>query len=767
MLQSAARRRTTVSDFGVGMKPSIMTRLRGLRRRTVLAGIGVAILTAVIGGYFVVSATSTAPATVDAQTGSAAESATATGPAASAARRRPTVVVRTGAIAATADLEGRVAGASETVVTFQSVGQVKAAPVTLGQVVQSGQLLVELDATQIQQALDEASSRLESSKLRLQQAEAQARVREREERSRIQAQLDQAEATLRQAQAEQARIAAGAPAVDRQQAESAVTMAQAELRRAESELARMRAGAPAAELRAAEQQVASARLAQQRAEAAQARLIAGPDPVSVRAAQQQVAQAKVALRRAEEDQARIAAGPDQAELRTAEREVLSAQSAVVRAQAELDRVSRPDPVALAAADRDVQRAEVSLRAAKATKPTKETKVAQQAAVISAELSLQDARARRDQLRAGPPPAEVEVARHNLAAARAALDDARLRLETIRQGPPQLVVDGANVAVGVARSDLEEAEARLQTLTAGPPPDEVASADDAVATARSAAESAQARYATLAAGPPPDQVAQASAAVTAARSALAVAVQRVEELRSHPTEDELRDAQARVEAATAAVSRAQAEAAAPPSAADDVSAYDRRLLTMTVEREQAQVDGLRQQLAATRIEAPFDGVVAQLKATVGGPADPASPAVVLAANGGSIVGAEISDTDGPRVATGQTASVAVGEGPPLSAEVESVAAGSTPNTRFVRLRVAWNGAVPTVGTPARATVITEQRNEALLVPKRAVRSSGQRRFVEVVDGNATKTVNVTEGISANGEVEILNGLTEGQFVVVGS
>jgi HlyD family secretion protein len=455
------------------------------------------------------------------------------------------------------------------------------------------------------------------------------------------------------------------------------------------------------------------------------------------------------------------------ELRTAEREVLSAQSAVVRAQAELDRVSRPDPVALAAADRDVQRAEVSLRAAKATKPTKETKVAQQAAVISAELSIRDAKARRDQLRAGPPPAEVEVARHNVVAARAAFDDARLRLETIRQGPSQLIVDGANVAVGVARSDLEEAEARLQTLTAGPSPDEIASADDAVATARTGTESAQARYAALAAGPPPDQVAQASAAVTAARSGLAVATQRMEELRSHPTEDELRDTQARVEAATAAVSRAQAEAAAPPSTADDVTAYDRRLLTRTVEQEQTQVDALQQQLAATRLEAPFDGVVAQLKATVGGPADPSSPAVVLAAHGESIVGAEISDTDGPRVATGQTASVAVGEGSPLSAEVESVAAGSNPNTRFVRFRVNWNEAAPAVGTTARATVITDQRTDVLLIPQRAVRSSGQRRFVEVVDGNAIKTANVTEGISANGEVEILNGLAEGQLVVVGS
>jgi len=768
MLQSAARRGTLLDDFGTGRRPSILARLRGARRRKVLAGLGALIVMVAIAPSVMVLTGSviTAPADatvarVDADTSSAQAASSA------AARRRQTVNVRTGSIATTVDLSGRVASTNEAPLTMQQPGQIKTVPVTVGQAVAAGQLLVELDTSQLQLALDDANSRLEGATARLQQAQAQARIRARDEQTRLQALSDQAESNLRQAQADQARIVAGVPAADLQQAESAVTTAQAEIGRAESELARLRTGASAAERRVAEQQVSSAQLAQQRAEAALERLKAGPDPAAVRSAEQQVTQAQVTLRRAEADQARLATGPDPTELRTAEREFAAAQTALLRAQGEFDRLAAPDPLALAAADREVKRAEVSLRAAKDTKATKDTKSAQQAAVTTAQLSLQDAVDRRNRLQAGPTPWEVDLGRRNLQAARSALDDARAHLETVRQGPSQLDIDAANAAVGVARAGVEDAQTRLQALKAGPPDEDLASATDAVATARTATGSARERNATLTAGPPPDQVAYATAEVSAARSGLQVATTRLSELRSHPTEDELHDAQSRVESATAALARAQAAADAAPSEADDPSAYDRRLLERGVQQEQAQVDALKQQMQASRLEAPTAGVVAQLKASPGEAVDVSSPIAVLAAPGTSIVGAEISSTDGTPLALGQTATVDVGGGSAIPAEVVGFADGLTPNTRLVRFSVNWSTQTPPIGTTARATVITDQHTDALLVPQRAVRSAGQRHYVEVVDGNTTKTITVTEGISANGDVEILSGLTDGQAVVVGS
>jgi multidrug efflux pump subunit AcrA (membrane-fusion protein) len=186
----------------------------------------------------------------------------------------------------------------------------------------------------------------------------------------------------------------------------------------------------------------------------------------------------------------------------------------------------------------------------------------------------------------------------------------------------------------------------------------------------------------------------------------------------------------------------------------------------VEQEQAQVDEIQRQLDGTRLEAPFAGVVAQVKAAVGDLADPTVPAVILAAPGEAVIRSELAATDNQRLAPGQAATVAMNDGTQIAGQVASVDDGPGANVRFVRLRVNWDATAPPIGTPAHASVVTERRDQALLVPQRAVRSSGARRYVEVADGSTVKSINVTTGIAADGMVEILDGLADGQLVVVG-
>lgn len=757
MLQSGTSHRTIGVGVEIAGMRKVMAGLHAARRHPLPLGLAaLAVVLGVSGGVtaWVMLAPAEQAAT-DART-SAAGPATA---------RRQTSPVQVGSIAATVNLDARVASTEELPLSFQSSGVVKTLQVVPGQVVRAGEVLAELDSTQVSQELTLARSRLEVATLKLQQAQAQARLHEREERARIQTQLERAETALRLAVSEQARIKAGPSALDWRQAESAVTAAQAEVRRAESELARLGAGPPPAEVQAAQQQISSARLAAQRAQNQMDRLNSGPDPAAVRAAEQQVAQARVNVQRSEADLASVMSGPDQVALRTAEREFANAQSNLTRAQADLERMSRPDPVAMAAAERDVQRAEATLRGARNMKTTKDTKAAQQTAVTNAQLTLQDAIARRDQLRAGPQPWEIEVARRNFQVARSALEDARVKLETARQGPDAITINAATATAEGARISLADAEARLQALMDGPPQDMVDSATDAIATARATANSAQSRYAALVAGPPRDQVAQANDALTAARVALEVAVARVEELRAHPSEDELRDAQAQVEKATVAAEKARAEAANPPSESDNPAAYDARLLAKPVAQEQTEVDILQKQLDGMRLVAPSDGVIAQVKTTVGTTGDPSAPAVILARAGDTIIAADLSERDSSALQAGQGATIEIADQAPIGAEVLTVTDGAAPASRLLRLRPAWDVVVPAIGTPARVSVVTQQHDQALLIPQRAVKSSGPRRYVDIVDGIGTRTATVTEGIAANGMVEILSGLTAGQSVVV--
>ncbi|MCC6178391.1 MAG: HlyD family efflux transporter periplasmic adaptor subunit [Chloroflexi bacterium] len=748
------------------------------------AGLAIAIAGVAIAGAATLASTGPAAgeagsATLSATSGQAANSIATDGSTAASAVRaasnsvRQPVPVRVGSITDTIGLDGRIAGADESPLAFRATGLVTSVQATVGQAVDVGQTLAELDPTTIQQNLTAARTRLDENTVRLQQAQAQARLRERDLRARLQAQVDQTDATLRQALADRERVQAGPPASDRQQAESAVAAAQADVRRAEAELARLRSGPAQADIRFAQQQVASAQLAAQRAEAAQQQLLAGPDPNAVRAAEQQVAQAQVTVQRAEAEQQRLAAGPDQAAVRAAERDFTNAQAAVTRAQAEVQRLTTPDNAALASADLEVKRAEVTLRAAKAqssssrdSKDNKAARASQQAAVTSAQISLQDAIARRDRLRAGPPAWEANVARQNLAVAQSALQDARANVEKARQAPPQTDVDAAKVAANAARIDLEEAQTKLAALKAGPSDDQRASAQDAVDSTHAALETAQARYATLTAGPASDQVALATSGVTSARLAMGVASTRLDELRSHPTEQELSDAQAAVDAATAAAEQARSDAANPPTGDDDPATYDLRLLEKAVAQAQTQVDVLEQQLTDTHLTAPFRGVVAQIRVTPGSTVDPSFPAVVLAQPDQPIVLATLSDSDGSRVTAGQTATVSIGDGPPLSAQVADIANGPAPGTQFARLNVVWDALTPVIGSPTQVSIITQQHDRALIVPQKAIRSAGPRRYVEVVDGAATRMSTVTEGIAANGDVEILSGVSEGQQVIVG-
>jgi multidrug efflux pump subunit AcrA (membrane-fusion protein) len=54
---------------------------------------------------------------------------------------------------------------------------------------------------------------------------------------------------------------------------------------------------------------------------------------------------------------------------------------------------------------------------------------------------------------------------------------------------------------------------------------------------------------------------------------------------------------------------------------------------------------------------------------------------------------------------------------------------------------------------------------LVVPKKAIRSSGSRKTVQVLDGDTARTVDVTVGTSSADETEVVTGLAEGQVVIL--
>ncbi|MCC3373312.1 efflux RND transporter periplasmic adaptor subunit [Cohnella sp. REN36] len=72
----------------------------------------------------------------------------------------------------------------------------------------------------------------------------------------------------------------------------------------------------------------------------------------------------------------------------------------------------------------------------------------------------------------------------------------------------------------------------------------------------------------------------------------------------------------------------------------------------------------------------------------------------------------------------------------------------------------------IGTMADIKIITEQKDNVLKIPRSGLRSFMGRNFVRVLeDGNKLREIDVQPGISASTEVEIVQGLAEGDNVVL--
>jgi multidrug efflux pump subunit AcrA (membrane-fusion protein) len=69
-----------------------------------------------------------------------------------------------------------------------------------------------------------------------------------------------------------------------------------------------------------------------------------------------------------------------------------------------------------------------------------------------------------------------------------------------------------------------------------------------------------------------------------------------------------------------------------------------------------------------------------------------------------------------------------------------------------------------GSVAQVRIVLEQKEDVLLLPPEAIRSFEGRTFVVVREGDREQRVSVEIGIETPDEVEIVEGLEEGDIVV---
>lgn len=330
-------------------------------------------------------------------------------------------------------------------------------------------------------------------------------------------------------------------------------------------------------------------------------------------------------------------------------------------------------------------------------------------------------------RASKPAGEEEIA-----AAQAAVAAAAASLNELRQGPSEREKELARLAIDQAKNSLWAAQGNRDAIK-GNPLSGGGSGDAAeaqVLNAELAVHQAELNYEQLLEPASASAIQQARLQVAQAESTLAT-------LQSAPNAEDL------------AVARAQ------------------------VAQAQVGVDLAMGNLNLAVLRAPFTGYIAAMDLNPGDTVAPGAPVLTLVEPDRYHIAVTVDETEIGQVAVGQQAQIL------LDAYPEEMLQGTVARVDLVGAVtqgiVTYNVTVDMEPSDlavrpmmtAAVDMIVARKEEALLVPIRALRRDRQGRYVEELRNGAPARLPVSTGLTNAEYAEVLSGLEEGQQVIVSS
>ena len=166
-------------------------------------------------------------------------------------------------------------------------------------------------------------------------------------------------------------------------------------------------------------------------------------------------------------------------------------------------------------------------------------------------------------------------------------------------------------------------------------------------------------------------------------------------------------------------------------------------------------------APTSLRAPAAGLVTEVKTIVGAPASPqAGPMFRISVNNEIELDAEVPAVHMLKLNPGATARISRDNAPDLVGRVRLVSPQIDRTTQLGHIRISLtNNPSLKVGMFARAN-IDAKRSCGVAIPRTAI----DHLTVQVVKGNTVETRRVRTGLVSDTDIEILEGLAEGEIVV---
>ena len=189
-----------------------------------------------------------------------------------------------------------------------------------------------------------------------------------------------------------------------------------------------------------------------------------------------------------------------------------------------------------------------------------------------------------------------------------------------------------------------------------------------------------------------------------------------------------------------------------------------------EAAKATSDQLRTRLGFAKVVAPISGMITEKRIEAGDVVSPQTRLFTVADVSTLVTLVQVSELE--------VASLKVGDRVPLSIDaldgertdgrIRRIFPAADSSTRLVPVEVALSGDLRgrlRPGYSVRATFALNRRENALLVPSRAVTGPAGARAVYIVKGGVIARRGVQVGEDISGSTEVLDGLVEGDSVIV--
>lgn len=198
-------------------------------------------------------------------------------------------------------------------------------------------------------------------------------------------------------------------------------------------------------------------------------------------------------------------------------------------------------------------------------------------------------------------------------------------------------------------------------------------------------------------------------------------------------------------------------------------FDYQVFLLDLEKSRLNLERLKARMDGSTIYAPFDGRITSIRAQIGKTVGEYDTVLVIADPTDLQLVMQVNDRELQKLTTGLPVKIKLLSGEWVDGEVVSVPAfgdvlpDGQPDRRVIILPKD-PGLKLEFDDLMQVAIVVQEKHDALIIPKAALRRYMGRSFVRVKEGDARREVDVETGIESSTHVEIVKGLEEGQIII---